>query len=226
MSSYPPYIPPRDAEFNNWAENFSTLLSETPADFGLTAADATSVANVVSTWSTAYTLAVDPATRTSPTVADKDAARAAAEAIIRPYAVGISRNSAVTDENKTAIGVTVRSTTPTPIPPPTVAPEIGIQSATPLQMLLTYKEPGSEGKSKPFGSVGVEVFRAVGDVHATNPLQAIYNAKVTKSPFRQEFSADEQGSAVTFFARFVTRSGPGGVAQTGPWSAPLNLTVM
>jgi hypothetical protein len=226
MSSYPPYIPPADADFSNWLVNFDTLLTAAPATYGLDAPDAAAVANVTATWVAAYALAIDPGTRTSATVADKDAARAAAEVVVRPFAVSISLNSAVTNLDKTAIGVTVRSTTPTPIPAPTVAPEVGIQSAIPMLQTLTYKEPGATGKSKPFGVVGVEVFRSIGVVAATDPAQASYNGTVTKSPFRQSFAAEDQGKICTYFTRFVTRSGPSGVAQAGPWSAPLSLVVM
>ena len=226
MSSYPPYIPPKDADFDLWAVNFDTLLTANPTDYGLEAADAVIVAGVVATWSAAFLLATDPGTRTAPTVAAKDAARASAEAVIRPYAVSISLNSAVSDLLKTGIGVTVRSVTPTPIPAPGTAPDISIVSAIPMVQTLAFKEPGSSGKSKPFGSTGVEVFRSVGTVAATDPAQASYNAVVTKSPFVQNFAAEDQGKIVTYFARFVTRSGPGGVAQTGPWSAAFSLSIM
>jgi len=226
MASYPPYIPPKDADFDNWSDNFDTLLTATPASFGLVAGDAVIVAGVVATWAAAYAIAIAPATRTAPTVAAKDAARAAAEAVIRPYAVAISKSAAVTNLNKTAIGVTVPSVTPTPIPAPIDAPTLGIQAAIPLLQTLTYEVAGALGKSKPFGSTGVEIFRSVGTVAATDPAQASYSATVNKSPFTQAFLAADQGKIVTYFARFRTQSGPAGVAQQGPWSAPLSLNVM
>jgi hypothetical protein len=226
MSSYPPYIPPADAAFANWLTNFNALLTATPTDFGLTAGDAVIVDGVTTTWDAAYALAIDPPTRTVATVADKDAARASAEAIVRPYAVAISLDAGVSNLNKAAIGVTVRSTTPTPIPPPANAPELGIQSAIPLQQTLTFKEPGAAGKAKPFGVVGMEVFRSIGVAPAVDPSLAAYNNTVTKSPFRQSFTSAHQGQVVTYFCRWTTRSGPDGVAQKGPWSAPLALTVM
>jgi triphosphoribosyl-dephospho-CoA synthetase len=93
-------------------------------------------------------------------------------------------------------------------------------------MRLAYKAAGASGKSKPFGSIGVEIFRSVGTVAATDPAQAKYNGTITKSPFRQSFAAEDQGKLCTYFARFVTRSGPDGQAQVGPWSAALNVHVV
>jgi len=226
MSTYPPYIPPKDSLFADWILNFSNLLAAAPTDYGLIAADATLVDGVADTFRTAYALAIDPPTRTAPTVAAKDVARASAEAVVRPFAVQISRNSAVTDANKLGIGVTVPALVPTPIPAPTSAPTLAIISAIPLNMVLGYAVPAAVGKSKPFGSTGMEVFRAIGVVAATDPLQALYNGTVTKSPFRQAFTSADQGKIVTYFTRFTTRSGPGGVAQSGPWSAPLSLSIM
>ena len=43
MSTYPTYIPAKDALFATWLENFSTLLTAAPATYGLTAPDATAV---------------------------------------------------------------------------------------------------------------------------------------------------------------------------------------
>ena len=226
MSSYPSYIPAQDGLFSTWLANFEALLSAAPATYGLDATDATNVNGVNSIFQAAYTLAIDPYTRTSPTVADKDAARASAEATVRPLAVRVSANAGVTNEDKLAIGVTVRSTVPTPIPPPTEAPTIGIESAIPLQQLLTSKVAGTVGKAKPFGSVSLEVYRSVGVVAATDPTQALFIGLYTKSPFRQNFIAEDQGKIVTYFCRYNTRSGPEGESQTGPWSAPLNLSVM
>ncbi len=226
MSDYPPYIPNKDANFNNWLSNFSALLTLDPTIYGLEAADATAVAAVTTTWTDAYAASVDPSTRTSATIAAKDAARASAEAVVRPYATTISKNAAVTNQAKIDIGVTVPSAVKTPIPPPVDAPSLSLKSAISLVQTLAYKVAGQTGKAKPFGSIGVEVFRSVGTVAATDPAQASYVGTVTKSPFRQTFQAEDQGKFCTYYARYVTRSGPDGTAQVGPWSDALTLIVM
>ena len=226
MATYPPYIPPADADFATWLANFDALLTANPTDFGLDAADAAVVAPVAATFAAAYPISQDPATRTPVTVAAKDAARASAEAVVRPFAVRVSQNAAVTNANKAAIGVTVRTAVPTPIPPPVDAPTLGFEKATPLQLQATYEVAGSVGKSKPFGSVGVEIATAIGVAHTVDPSAATYRKTVTKSPFRLNFTSPDQGQKLTVFARFVTRSGPGGESQTGPWSAPLQTIVI
>lgn len=226
MASYPQYLPARDADFATWLANFDALLTATPTAFGLDAADAANVAPVAAAFAVDYPISQDPATRTPVTVAAKDAARANAEAVVRPYASSISRNPNVLDADKTAIGVTVPSVTPTPIPAPVDAPELGIEAMTPGTGKFTYKTIGAVGKSKPFGAIGVEIRTAIGVAHTVDPNAATYVGDYTKSPFRINFQALDQGKLLTVFARFKTRSGPAGVAQTGPWSAPLQTVIV
>lgn len=226
MASYPSYLPTTDEALAAWLDNFSTLITAAPADYGLQAADATAIANATTPFGPALTLATDPITRTAPSIASKDAARAVALAVVRPYAVRVSLNNAVTNAAKAALGVTIRSNIPTPIPAPVDAPSMGLRSMTPGVALLGYSVTGSDGKAKPFGVTGLEVWTSVGEVHATDPDQCTYNSTVTRSPFRLAFPATQAGKKLTVFSRFVTRTGPGGVAQRGPWSLPLQTVIV
>lgn len=221
-----PYIPNKDADFNDWITNFSTLITANPTNYGLVAGDATIIAAVKTTWSAAYLAATNPTTRTSATIATKDGARASAEATCRPYAIRIRNNSSVSDALKIGVGVTVPNTTPTPIPAPVTAPANSLVSAIPLDTTLAYKEVGSLGKAKPFGAIGVQVYRAVGTVAAVDPDQCDYVGTATKTPYHQTFDAADQGKVCTIFTRFSTRSGPGGVSQVGPWSSPLTFAII
>lgn len=223
----PSYIPAKDADFDAWLLNFTTLLTAAPTTYGLTAPDAVICAAQYTAWHPAYIAATDPSTRTSVTVAAKDAARVTAEQVIRPYAQQISKNASVTPGDKTAIGVNLPNNSPVPIPAPTSFPILGFRSATPLQHLLQYQDSDlGTGKAKPFGAIGLELYRAIGTVPAVDPSQAEYYAQVTKSPCRVTFTAGDVGKTCTYFARWITRSGPGGVAQSGPWSAPLVAAII
>lgn len=221
-----PYLPDRDADFDAWLVNFSTLLTAAPTNYGLIAADATAVSTVKNAWVAAYALSTNPATRTAATVADKDAARASAEATVRPYAIRIRNNSSVSDLLKVGIGVTIPSFPPSPIPVPTSQVDVTLLRAIPLEWTLAYKEPFAVGKAKPFGAIGVEFWIGIGTVPAISPAQCVYRDTFTKSPSRVGFLPADQGKIGTIFARWVTRSGPGGVAQKGPWSTALSAVIM
>lgn len=220
------YIPKSDSGFASWLSNFSALLTASPTTYGLSAPDAVVVAAENTAFQSALTAASDPTTRTSVTVAAKDAARATAESIVRPFAVSISLNATVSNGDKTAIGVTVRSTTPTPIPAPVAVPSIELIKATPLVQQLQIRQTGSTSKAKPAGAVSIEVARSIGTVPATDPDQLQIVGQYGKTPLLQNFVAGNQGKVVTYAARYRTQSGPGGVSQAGPWSALVHFTVL
>ena len=220
------YIPGPDGEFRDWLVNFDTLLTAAPATYGLVAGDAAAVAAKTAAYVAAYSLAIDPATRTAGTVAAKDTARVDAEQTVRPYAVSISLNEGVTDQAKADIGVTIRKLVPTPIPAPASAPILGVTAQTTGVVNMTYRDNSlPAGKAKPPGCVGMEVRQTIGVAPAVDPEAARTVAIFTKSPFRLTFAAADKGKTVTVFARWITRSGPGGVAQSGPWAAPVDTII-
>ena len=208
-----------------WMLNFAAVLVNAPVAYGITAPQAADIESAVLTFSAALTTATDPATRTAPTIAAKDNARAEALIICRSYAQRINANPAITDEQRTTLGLTVRKTTPTPTPAPTAQPLLGLRSQIPGVANLEYTAPGTVGKAKPPGVIGVELWVAVGVAAAVDPAAAAFRGTVTRSPFRVEFDAADKGRTATVFCRFATRSGPGGVAQVGPWSNPLSFVV-
>lgn len=221
------YLPASDAAFDAWLTNFSTLLTAAPATYGLTAPNAVTVAAERTAFHNAYVAAIDPGTRTSVTIAAKDSARASAEAVVRPFATNISQNAGVLDSDKTDIGVTVRKTVPTPVPPPLTSPVLVLVAATPLAHNLRYYDTTTPtSKKKPAGVTTLEIARAVGTVPAVDPAQASFYGLWTKSPNVSTFLAGDVGKVATYFGRWRTTGGPGGASQVGPWSTPLALTVM
>lgn len=223
----PPYIPAKDADFENWLNNFSTLLTAAPTTYGLTAPDAVTVAASYSAWNAAYILATNPATRTSSTIAQKDVERASATAVVRPFAIAIKLNTSVSDLDKTNIGVNLIVTTRTPIPPIITNPAMILVAATPGQHQLQFRDSATPtSKKKPFGAIGLEVWRAVGVAPAVSPDAAEFYQTWTKSPNTSTFDPADVGKYATYFARWTTRSGPGGTAMPSPWSAPLVAVVI
>ena len=216
------YIPASDANFNNWLTNFSAVLSADPSAYGESSGSAAGMASLTAAWSLAYAAATNPETRTSPAVAAKDAARFNATQEAQQIAARIRANTSVSNAQRVDIGLPVPSATPTPVPAPTSAPALALRSATPGVQLLAYSDTAAPtGKAKPYGVIGVEMWVSTGTVPATDPAACKYVGTFTKSPFRLAFGAGDAGKVMTAYARFVTRSGPAGVAQTGPWSAQL-----
>lgn len=220
------YIPARDTDFEAWAVNFGSYATTNFAALNMTSPEATAADNQAIAFTAALLLSTDPATRSAVTVEAKNQARIEALAVIRPLATRVSADPNVLSADKIALGVTVRTLVPTPIPAPVVSPIVILRNAQPFRQTLDYSYAGQIGKAKPFGSIGLEVYRVVGLAPAVDPEQAKFVGQVTKSPFVQNFVASEVGKVVTYFTRYNTRSGPAGQSQVGPWSAPLSVTVM
>jgi|SRR5579862_9695979 len=222
-----PYIPAPDADFDNWFNNFSTLITASPTTYGLVSGDATTIAASFTAWHTKYVAATDPTTRTSPTVAAKTAQRALSEQLVRPYAISISQNPAVTNLAKTAVGVNLPNTARTPVPPPTTAPALSLASAIHNQQVLNYYDTSTPTtKSKPAGVIALELWQYIGVAPGTDVSLANLYGSLTKSPATIGTSSGDVGKIATYWGRWSTRSGPGGQNQTGPWSAPLSVAIV
>lgn len=216
-----PYIPPRDADFNNWFDNFSTRITATPALFGLTAGDAVQIAAAFTSWNDAYVAAITPSTRTPLAVAAKNNERAAAEAVIRPYAINVRDNEGVTDADKLDLGLNVPDTTPTPIPAPSSSPVITIVGATPLQTTLRVADETTPNvRKKPFGAITCELWRTVAATENPDPTAATFVGDFSRVPFPVDNEVGQAGLVATYFARWKTARG-----LVGPWSIAASFTI-
>ena len=221
-----PYLPTTDSGLDLWSANFAALITAVPADFGLVAADAVAINAVVTPWHSAYLTATNPATRTPAAIAAKDAARTVLEGTVRPYAVNISRDPSVTNENKIAVGVNLPNSSRTPVPPPTTQPALSLVTSVHFQQVIAYRDTSTPtSKAKPVGAVGMDLRLFIGTTPPPAPDLIIPSGTITKSPVAVGFTAADVGKTATYFARWTTRGGPGGTAQSGPWSAPLAVVV-
>ncbi len=222
-----PYLPATDSAFDAWLTNFSALITAAPTTYGLIAGDATAIAAQQTAWNAAFLAATTPATRTPVTIADKDAARITAEATVRPYATTISRNPSVTNMDKIAVGVNLPNNARTPVPPPTTQPALTLVSAIHNVHTLAYRDTSTPtSKAKPFGAIGIDVRQAIGTTPATDPNACAPLTQATKSPITLGTDSADVGKLATYFGRWITRSGPGGQAQFGPWSASLVVAIV
>lgn len=216
-----PYIPVRQIDRLAWENNFSTLITANPGLYGLVAADAVAIAAAVAAFSTALTLAIDPATRTPASVASKDTQDTATQDLVRPYAIQIRNNAGVANVDKAALGLTIPDRTPTPIIAPVTTPVITLVGATPLEVTLGFRDATTPlSKAKPSGSIQLEVHALPSATVITDPDAIPMKKIVTKSPFVLDFDAGDVGKQCYIVGRWLTRRG-----LTGPWSAILNATV-
>ncbi len=226
-----PYIPTRDDALDAWALNFSTLITASPATYGLFTPDAVAIANAYDTYHDAFIVGgssgtppapVNPSTFTRVTVAAKNSAKIAGVTLWRTYASQIRINPGVLNSDKLALGLNLPNNTPSPIPAPSTFPVLGVVAVGPGVIQLRYADnttPAS--RKKPQGALQMELWRGIGTAEIVDPLLCTLNALVTKQPFVSSFSdPTTRGKIATFFARWNTRTG-----LVGPWSAGITQVI-
>ena len=217
-----PYIPPKDADLVNWAQNFSDLITASPPTYGLTPSDATAIANANNTWQAAYVVAVTPATRTEVTVAAKNAAKIAFVQLARTYASQIRINPGVTNADKLALGLNLPNNSPSPIPPPLTWPILSLPTSGPGLHEVRFADSATpSSRAKPANAIAMQLFRGIGNAIIVNPAECEYLANVTRQPYQSTFSDPaDAGKVATYFARWAVRNG-----GFGPWSAGVSMTI-
>lgn len=215
------YIPSNDEAFQVWATNFRDGIAANPSTYMLTAADATSITTVVNDFVAKLAISNNEATRTKPTIANKDDARATCEDLLRQYAIDIKYNDGILDADKIAIGVRPVNTNREPIQCPQTSPLLNILGNTPGSQTVLYADSTTpDSRAKPFGASELQLFMAVTDTDAATFADAQFYGKFTRNPIAVEFSADQDQKVATYWARWASVRG-----ETGPWSLPISMTI-
>jgi len=209
MPALPPYVPTKDAAFSNWLDNFSALLTASPATYGQTAGTATAVAAVTATWDAAYALVTSPATKTADTVQAKNTARVNALATVRPVAQNIRLNPAVATADKIAIGVNPNTSVPAPVTPPATYPILNIQAGASLQLYVRYRDSAASPsvKSKPYGVQSVQIKYLVSATPISDVSLLTQQFTATKSPSLIQFAPGDGGKQCYMAAYYLLRNG-------------------
>lgn len=222
MPALAPYIPNQDAKLNLWLQNFATLTSATPAAYGLSAGDATSIASIIASWTLAYSPVTSPTTKTAAAVSTKNTSKVTTLAQIRVYAQQISLNPGVSSDNKIALGLNPRTSTPSPISAPTSTPVLTVQSASALAIILRYRDSaGSPStKGKPYGVKQCVIRYAISATPITDVAMLTGLVLATKSPLTVQFLPGDGGKQAYFAAQWSTQS-----AKVSGFSPIISFTI-
>lgn len=217
----PDYLPTTDQDLDAWAINFADLITASPGTYALEAADATALNPIVDAFTAALAIATNPATRTTPTIAAKDAAKATMKTQLRSLANRVQAADSVSNEDKAALGLTIRDTSPAPVPVPTTFPLLQLIKATTLNHELRYADSDTpDSLRKPSGAAGMELRVQVSTVVITDPATITYRGFETRNPVQVGFDGADIGKQAYYSARWLTARG-----EPGPWSAIQSLTV-
>lgn len=202
------YLPARDAALQTWAVAFSAQITATPTAFGLVAGQATTLAGYVTVYTNALAAATNEATRTKATVAAKNVAKNNLTANIFLLVGIIQTFPTITDSQLAGLGLTVRSTTRTPVPAPETTPLVAVLGITSrFARLVIADELTPASRARPANVVGMNFWYKVGGVAPTSTESMVFGGLLTRTPISYELPVNSIGETVYFIGKWVTGRG-------------------
>lgn len=150
------FFPSRESDLLLWLQNYSTRISAAPVPLGLTAAQATALGSLVSSYASALAACAPDARNKSATTAKKAAATAVKDNA-RLLANIINGQATVTDAQKQLLGLNVRAQ-PQPRPVPATSPVIEVLGVSGWTISIRLRAADSTLRGKPPGVSGASIF--------------------------------------------------------------------
>lgn len=215
------YLPVSDADFTVWTQNFITYANANLAALGLAASDLTPLQNAQTDWQTAYAANVSAQAQAQSARQTKDSARSEQESLLRPLVARLQSSPTVTDAQRQALQLTVRSTARTPAATPTSRPLATVDTSQRLQHTISFMdELTPNSRAKPDGVTGCEIWVKIGGPAPADPDELKYLATDTRTPYMAEFDGADAGKTAYYMLRWVNSRG-----ERGPWSQTVSATI-
>src|SRR5688500_18448639 len=201
-------IPTKDAALVDWSSNFSARITSAPADFSLTAAQATAYDAKHDAFVGAYDAqrtAFEAGNRMQSLTVAKNQAKDDLLVLGRELYAFIQDSLAVTDANKVLAGVKVKDSDPSPIQRPTAAPALEVVSVNgrTVRVRLHDSEIPSS-RAMPQGVIGATVVSYVGEQTPTAESTWKFEGNTGKLTADVVFpAAVENGATVWLAASWV-----------------------
>jgi len=215
-------IPTKDTQLATWAQVFADAINASPSTYGLSMTDAGNIVTANNNFQAAYATAADPATRTRTAVSNKDAFKNAFLATARVYYIIIQNDPGVTDDNKLAAGVKVKSQSKHKILCPQTQPGLVILGAIPLQIQCRFQDQDHvtvRGRKAP-GAISVQFWAEVSATPTHDVANAHFIGDFTHNIVQVNFDPADQGKICVLWCRWQGRRG-----DTGPWSTSVSMTI-
>jgi len=215
------FIPRSNTDFNVWQENLMLLLEPNVTNWGIAISDLTVLKGLQAAWETAFAMASNKQNRSAADVRARDDARVVYEKSLRNFvAQWLSNNSKIEDSDRSRMGITVKSATRTPVAVPVTSPVGRVDFSVRQQHSIHFVDSLTNGKAKPKGVLGCEIWMKTGGEAPRNDAEFVYLGIHTKSPYLTSFLVSELGQTVYYRMRWINKRG-----KSGPWSSIISAIV-
>ena len=224
MASSTDYLPSREADLVTWATNFNTKIGAAPTTYGMTAAQATAFTTLFNAFKTTYATANAPLTRSPVNITAKNVAKVnMIDGVggIRVLAAVAQAYPPITPDQLTDLGLTVRDANPSPIPAPTVAPEIDFMPTGTRTIRIRMHNETVLHVRKPDGVKGATVFYHVGETAPPELKDWTFHTNTTKTVLDVDLPAGVASGSQVWFTAFWRNPRD----QSGPATTPVSTVV-
>ncbi len=225
------YMPRPDGDFAAWANQYYEAVKKFYDAQGFDPTDLKPLETALENWNKDYPAHVAAQQRAEGARQAKDAARAALEKQVRPVTNFVQGYPKTTNADRAEMGITVRDTSPTPVPAPSSRPLALVESGQRLtHQLRLVDESTPTRRARPKGVQRAEVFVALTPPGSPAPAPPPigepgggdyrYIGSVTRGETTLSFESDKGGMQAHYLSRWVSTGG-----ATGPWSDTASATV-
>ncbi|MHB9292209.1 hypothetical protein Holit_01304 [Hollandina sp. SP2] len=206
------YIPAADGAFSPWARNLIAYVTRNFTAWNIPDPQ-TSLTPLLMAFETAFEACRNP-NKGKLDTQKKNEARKALEKELRAYNKAyLLYNPAVTDDDRTAMGLPIYRGTRHPVPKPATVPELLFDTGTRRIIKVYYKDQGASRRGKPAGVKGIEIKWAKLKEAPKDIGELVSFAFDTKPPLELTFEEHERGEKVYLCGRWeIQREG-----EKGPW---------
>lgn len=217
-------IPRADGDFAAYANHYYAAVEKFWSVQGLDETDLKPLKEALSAWNAAYPKHVAAQNAAEAARQSKDAAKRELERQIRPISAFVQSYPKTTDADRATIGITVKDTGGTPVPPPASRPLLLIDSGNRLTHRLRLVDESTPTRAaRPRGTLGAEVYLALVPPRETPPADpSVYKfvRTVTRGGAEVSFESDKGGQTAAYLVRWVSATG-----EPGPWSETVTATI-
>ncbi|MDR2359209.1 MAG: hypothetical protein LBD87_05360 [Prevotellaceae bacterium] len=215
------YLPSNVLAFQNLVHIIYAYATANCARWNVPIAAVAALDPLIAAFDAAVAVSENPDTRTSAAIKKRDEARAALEAVLRPFIQGhLEHNPSVTGDDLIAMGLPVHDKKPTPSPDPTGEPELTFSLPAPAVMEFHFRNKDETGHAKGKGIHGLEFRWVIADAAPVDWSELTHSEFATHTPLRLSFTGYDRGKTIYFAGRWENNAG-----SKGPWTEIQNAII-
>jgi hypothetical protein len=210
------FIPSRENELLAWSRQFDGQINATPANFGLTPAQASAYTALHDAFAAGYANATNPTANSKANIIAKNQAKAALKAYARMLARLVRATPEVTNAQRGQLGLTVPDPDLTPVPVPAEPPLLIVMSTSGRVVRVRLRDKfAPTRRGKPPGIAGAAILSYTGETTSARMSDWTYHGNATRTQFDVNIPSNVRpGSKVWFVAQWYNTRGERGPAST------------